>query len=765
MPITVPGSSQIISGGTDNYVMTAVDANSVQGEANLTFDGSDLTVATDVGIIFSDSGQKIESDGTDFTIASGAKLNLTPTSDVHIANGTGMVIGHTAQATVFGTQIETQILGTGFADATIVIGRWSANASPASITFSKSRDPVIFDGSYATVVDNDGLGTIYWTADDGVDLATNPAVFLAEVDDASPEENGVGTAFVWKQQPGGGTTAVQETMRIAANGMMTYGGGIARDTGIIFDNAGTDYHIGIDQGNDTLTLSTGSSLDSATGAINIRSNKMVSFGTAPLNYRQVYIGGAFTSGGSGNTAGALYVSSTITGASGDVGYLTGTILSANITTQTTSEDVAIVTQLYLDEPSITDQLGGSNVITNAATLYIAGAPTEAASGNYAMWVDAGVSRFDGDVGIGMGTVAPESTVSIANSGTSTSNVALKLHNSYNNNAAVTGIGFSIIYSPTDTDRMKGAILYAGNGTGYNRGDFVWLNDSVADTNPAVIGDEVMRLTNAGMLLVGDDANANMTQGLTINQGAADDHILAFKSSDVATGLVKSGSPLPQATETDDWLVFSKVVAGTAGGGARLTALAEDESGVDVSLQFLAYGGQAVTTKAINNAQGLIDFIVSEHDGSNALAAITANGNVFSIRAYMDPGDGGGVGYHTRFTIDEDGDVYSPTTNAHIAYSDNYDDAQLIRALDHAKSAAGHEGIIRQSWDDFVQYNEQDLIDARILGAPVAEGGMTNVTQLQRLHNGAIWQGYVKQQEMQEKIDTLENRLLAIEGAK
>ena len=84
---------------------------------------------------------------------------------------------------------------------------------------------------------------------------------------------------------------------------------------------------------------------------------------------------------------------------------------------------------------------------------------------------------------------------------------------------------------------------------------------------------------------------------------------------------------------------------------------------------------------------------------------------------------------------------------------------MVRALDHTKG-----DVIRDRWDDYVQYNEQSLIDVGILGDTVAEGGLTNVTQLQRLHNGAIWQGYVRQQEMQERIDTLETKLLALEEA-
>ena len=73
-------------------------------------------------------------------------------------------------------------------------------------------------------------------------------------------------------------------------------------------------------------------------------------------------------------------------------------------------------------------------------------------------------------------------------------------------------------------------------------------------------------------------------------------------------------------------------------------------------------------------------------------------------------------------------------------------------------------MVKDKWDDFIKYNEQDLIDAGVLGDTIANDGMLNTSGLQRLHNGAIWQGYVRQQEMQEKIDTLESRLLAIEGA-
>ena len=206
---------QITADGTAELAGTTVTLDSA---ADIELEATnDINIPSAVGLTFADDGQKIESDGTDFTIASGAKLNFTPTSDVHFANGTGVVVGHTAQITQPEAG-EFQVLGTSSTDAQVLIGRWTNSASGPLVRFVKSRDGVIFDGSYATVADNDVLGRIEWYGDDGTDLSTLAAYFQAEVDDASPEAGGIGTAFVFRQMPGGGTTAAAETMRISAAG-------------------------------------------------------------------------------------------------------------------------------------------------------------------------------------------------------------------------------------------------------------------------------------------------------------------------------------------------------------------------------------------------------------------------------------------------------------------------------------------------------------------------------------------------------------------
>jgi hypothetical protein len=58
-----------------------------------------------------------------------------------------------------------------------------------------------------------------------------------------------------------------------------------------------------------------------------------------------------------------------------------------------------VSTVELYEPNI-DISASNGTVSNASTLYIGTAPTEGTSGNYAMWIDAGSSRFDGAISLG-----------------------------------------------------------------------------------------------------------------------------------------------------------------------------------------------------------------------------------------------------------------------------------------------------------------------------------------------------------------------------
>ena len=99
---------------------------------------------------------------------------------VRIDSSGRLVVGATAPiANVAGTG-HFQVLGTGGGDSTITIGRFSANSSPPTLAFTKSRNGTI--GGNTIVQDGDNLGQIVFSASDGSDMVSNSAKIEVEVD-------------------------------------------------------------------------------------------------------------------------------------------------------------------------------------------------------------------------------------------------------------------------------------------------------------------------------------------------------------------------------------------------------------------------------------------------------------------------------------------------------------------------------------------------------------------------------------------------------
>ena len=241
--------------------------------------------------------------------------------------------------------------------------------------------------------------------------------------------------------------------------------------------------------------------------------------------------------------------------------------------------------------------------------------------------------------------------------------------------------------------------------------------------------------------------------LTIQQGTDDSNILTFKSTDVAHGLTS-------IAETDTYAEFAKGDGAT--GGLRITALA-DGSAI-APLRFDGYCTTMNTTQG-TGYMGAIDFLVKLHDNNGNEADLTTNGNVFAV--------GGRVGGVTRrlFIIDASGDLHcdggggaihvEDGTQTNVKIFDGYNDAQLVRALD--MNMPNTQGLIENQWDKYIDYNEQTLIDAGILGDKLEEGGMTNITRLQRLHNGAIWQQYEQFQNLLMAFTKVSNEVIGKEA--
>ena len=179
---------------------------------------------------------------------------------------------------------------------------------------------------------------------------------------------------------------------------------------------------------------------------------------------------------------------------------------------------------------------------------------------------------------------------------------------------------------------------------------------------------------------------------------------------------------------------------------------------DAGTVALELRGVGVSDNTTKSASGNANVQINAFKKTSAtVTAVGSGGNLLAVKNND----------NARLIVDAEGDLHIDNGGGHadpyVQVYDEHDDALLVRALDHAKSNAGASGLVKERWDDFVKYNEEDLIEHSILGDTIENGGFINVTGLQRLHNGAIWQGYTRQMEQEERIKELETRLLALEG--
>ena len=223
----------------------------------------------------------------------------------------------------------------------------------------------------------------------------------------------------------GGTLGVSGATTLSADLVVT---GSSAISGVEIDNTATDgdptlaftlsgtslFTMGVDDGDSdkfkigTTAIGTSTSLTidgsqnitagadlTVTGDIVVSGAGPHAIGGATDPYSALVLRTAFTSDGSSSVARGFDTDRmTVTGVAGDTTHILGSLFSAAMTVQNVSETVIDVAQVMIDEPAITK--GASATITNSSSLKITGAATEATN-NYAMWVDEGVSRFDGSI--------------------------------------------------------------------------------------------------------------------------------------------------------------------------------------------------------------------------------------------------------------------------------------------------------------------------------------------------------------------------------
>ena len=209
-------------------------------------------------------------------------------------------------------------------------------------------------------------------------------------------------------------------------------------------------------------------------------------------------------------------------------------------------------------------------------------------------------------------------------------------------------------------------------------------------------------------------------GITLQRGANDDKVFTVKSTDVAHGMTSS-------CETDTFMLMTKQDA--AKGGFQIRTFAEDLNAERLNINVQG-DGDILETKS-TSSKGAITLTNSSKSGTGQ-GYSNSDGIIMTIANYI----------QAQFLFEADGNFHA---NAGSNTFDAYEDAQLARAYDlsHGK------GVIESKFDKFVAYNHEKLAQLDLVGRE--EDGtpnhMVNVTGMQRLHNGAIWQQYEKHQRL------------------
>ena len=749
------------------FTAAAITGTVLTGTTSGVF-ASDMTITS--GSIVSASGAITfvdENLATTGTVATGA---LTVGGLGVITNGNGLVVGHTAKVVATGVTSEFQYVGTGADDTAFLHYLASTNKDMApTYRFVKNANATVGTNS-TSVVDDERVGEIRWLATDGTDADTIIAQYYVETDDASPEAGGIGAAHVWKNTPGGGTGGLTENMRLTAAGDLSIG--LANK--LMFDITGTGDTYIYQESADDLHIVVGNSIymqiDQDIDAMSFGSS------SAPNIQAQAMFDGSWTAGQYGGWG--VGVETDVTGAGG------GTALShmgirplgqGSITTQNDSITYTDISSLKLAEPGITK---GSDTVTVAATLYVANAPDEGAT-NAAIYVAAGDVYFADNIGVGIAPNA-DHTIFVRDSETISDNDA---HGSFTSqrdlaktSAAFTSYFAGVISSArintnntqawTNTVGLRGvtaqanilsgvdgvvtgaAAFYAeanaegGNSTLTNSYGLYLEDQTVGDTSNWSIYNAGSAANNfgSGKSFIGDTLNANMTIGLTINQAANSNQILALKSSDVAHGTSK----ILVTKETDDFAVFQK---SSATGGLIIEAV-EDGGSTTEWMRFGVLGRAVDTNKATSSAAAFTIF-TSQHDSGGGNADVGSDGNVFAVRARV---SGSNL---VRVLVDAAGDLYSVTSAQTF---DDYDDMALIETYDAARSGSLKEQI-KADFGRTMLMDEATLIEAGVLGDTMANGGLTNQTQLSRVLTGGVRQLNQKHMSLAEKVDGLEVELI------
>lgn len=254
-----------------------------------------------------------------------------------------------------------------------------------------------------------------------------------------------------------------------------------------------------------------------------------------------------------------------------------------------------------------------------------------------------------------------------------------------------------------------SIIETSNGNMRFGGGDSWTGNGGTFTETMRIGDNLC-------VYIGDSDNTNITQGLTINQGANDDDLFALKSTDVAHGMTT-------LAETDTFVGIRKLTA--ASGGLLLSSYDGTQS---IAMQLNSYAGAA---SGIRSTSGVAAIVLNGalKSGTGA-TSLGGDKNILTVR---DNGTG-------RFFLDTDGDSHQDVGTAWTNF-DDHEDANLLTAL--SVHVSRPDDPIKKNFRQFLRGHRRKLEALGLVQFNRNGHHFVNMSRLTMLLVGAVRQANLR----------------------
>jgi hypothetical protein len=258
------------------------------------------------------------------------------------------------------------------------------------------------------------------------------------------------------------------------------------------------------------------------------------------------------------------------------------------------------------------------------------------------------------------------------------------------------------------------------------------------------------ITDGPILFLNSTVNTRVTIGVSLDQGANDNEILAVQSSDVGHTMLNTAN----ASTFGSMRKFE-----SCAGGLRISGYQDAHGSAITGLDLAGFVQNCPDTAKTTGARGVVSVSTNKHANCSSGPLSQTDSNMLVIR---DEGT-------SRFIFDVEGSAYS---NVEWTTYDDYCDIELLRGV-HGAMTPCYAPTYKETFGRDMVYNVEKYEDLKLVGKDsmhwetredgrIQLRGMVNFTGLTMLHHSTILQ---MADRFNARLDGLETQLKALTEGK